>query len=230
MSGLSVNVNIEDAATKAGLNNLLTSLRNRTPLNREIGRGALELTRDYLTGIGQERHRTAEELGAEPTGFFAKASKRTSMRADDSGATISVNAPGIGRAAHDVDIVPTNGRKFLTIPITAAAYGRTVSQVESTLGIKLFRPVRKGAKASGYSTAKNTWGGVTFSESDKMNVLASAIPGGGLFFAFALVRAVHQQQDRTLLPSDEAYAKTAVASVLAFLEARRAALFGGPSA
>lgn len=175
--GLSIKIDVRDAAVRNHCQGLLARVKDRRRLHRAIGRGALELTRDYLTALGETRHRTAEALGAEPTNYFDKAAKNTSMTSDAESATVSVRAPGITRSARAITIRPTDGREWLTLPLTGAAYGHTVSQVERTLGVKLFRPVRKGAKSTGYHATTRGTGGHTFKEEDKMNVLASAVPG-----------------------------------------------------
>jgi len=194
---ISIEIGIQDAGVNARLEQLFAGLTDRTELHEAIGRDTLNLTRDYLTEIAQYRHKSAEAIGGTPTGFLSRAAEQTGMSASPEAATVTIRSPGIGRVDHDVTITPTEGRQWLTLPIAGIAYGRTVSQVQDMLGKRFFRP---GSKAN------------------PKNVLALGDGKGGLKLYFALVKSVFQKQDRSLLPSDQAYKDAALKGVRSWLD------------
>lgn len=197
MSGLNLKIDVKSNVGDR-LKKVEASLTDRTDLNEHIGKVAQSFTRDYLIGIAGERHGSAEKLGGTPTGFLAKAAENTSFHAGKNGVRVTIKSPGISRVAHDVTIVPTGGRQWLTIPIAGISYGKTVSQIEGQFG-RLFRPWRKSEK------------GV------RAHVLAAKIPDG-LKFLFALTKSVTQKQDRTLLPSDKAYMNSTIEGARNYLD------------
>ncbi len=193
MNVLRIKTEIRDEGVRA----LLRRIDDRTSLNKRIGLAAKAKTREHLAGIARTKHGTAQKLGAEPTGHFKDAAESINMSANADGAELRVShRGGLSRAVRDVDIKPTGGRSFLTIPVHGAAYGKRVRELERSLGRRLFRPYKKGA--------------------GKVRARALAATGGDgkLVFFYALAGSVHQDQDRSLLPSDEEFsiaAKTGVA-------------------
>ena len=189
---LSVNVTVTDTdALIPRLATFVAGLRpsGRVGLNRAIGAAALQLTRAHLIEIGNTRHDTAKRLGASPTGHWSQAAEKTKANADANGATITIKQPGIGRAAHDVTIVPKDGKKFLTLPNRAEAYGK--------------RARRAGIALKMVWGRKGPWALVPKD---------FAIPKGEAAFSkikeiayYILARKIDQKQDRTLLPSDAEY-------------------------
>lgn len=175
-----------------GVRSLLRRLEDRHSLNARIGLAAKARTRAHLAELALTKHGTATRLGAQPTGHFREAAESVNMAADAEGAELRIShRGGLTRAVRDVEIKPTGGRRFLTLPVHAAAYGRRVAEVERALGARLFRPYRKGA---GKIRAK---------------ALAARAPGGGLVFLYALRESTFQDQQRDLLPSDEEYSLAA---------------------
>jgi len=173
---LTISVDIKDGVTPL-VGRFVEGLTDRTGLHEAIGIRDRNLIRDHFIVIAQTRHDTANRLGAEPSGHWAQAAEKTTFRADSDATTVSINQPGIGRAVHDVTIVPGAGKQWLTIPLIAEAYNQRAYRVPG-----LFMPGAKGAKK---------------------HVLAKRGADGTLRFWYALVKSVTQKQDRTLLPSDE---------------------------
>ena len=94
----------------------------RAELHEAMGLPVGELTRRHLDGLAATRHDTANALGATPSGFFAQAAEKVNVSADAAGATVSIDQPGMGRAAHDVDIrASDSGKQALTIPLIGLA-------------------------------------------------------------------------------------------------------------
>lgn len=216
MNGLAIRVDIRDSATPA-MQRRIAALNNPAGMNEAIALRTGKLTHDYLLEIAgnPDYHRTRAKLGGgESTEFLQDAAKSVTFNSDSSAATITIRSPGISRVAHDVTIVPTGGRRFLTIPMSALSYGKTVLTVQQEINQRLFRTVRKGAKAVSKKPTK-------FGEGDKKKALFANI-GGKITPLFALVRSVHQKQDRTLLPSSQAYFDAAKIGIKDFLESEDA--------
>jgi hypothetical protein len=131
---LLIAIDVEDVAT-ARIAALIAGLEDRTQLHEAIVGEARNLTRAHLQEIADTRHTTAEELGADPTGFWAEAVERLTSSADANAATVSVFSPGISRVAHDVTILPTDGHEFLTIPVHPLAYGHRASELKRDMDL-----------------------------------------------------------------------------------------------
>ena len=135
------------------------------------------LVRSHIRQISKTHHKTANRLGAAPTGHLedAAASVRDEVRGDT--ARIVIASPGFARALGPLDIRPKNARA-LTLPVHALAYGHRVGELKGN-GWTFFRP--KGAKA-----------------------LFGKGPDGQIRPMYALKAHVRLPQDRSLLPTDAA--------------------------
>ncbi len=172
-------------------------LGDRTGVHELIGERASEVTRNHLNAIAQTRHRTAERLGAAPSGYWAQAAEKTSFRADEKGATVSINQPGISRVEHDVTIVPGAGKKYLTIPAMAEAYNQRAYRMDLIAIVRNIQGVRR-AIALGKVSGKGK---------DRVETVW-----------YWLVKSVTQKQDRSLLPSDEEYRLAALAGARDYVD------------
>ena len=153
---------------------------NRSRLNAVAAKNLEVHVRAHVGRIASTRHGTASALGARPTGHIVKGMRGIVGTSDANGGSVVIPIPGIMRAWGDIDLsTPTrSGRRFLTIPKHAAAYGQTVKSMRLR-GWKIFRPGSKNVLL-GYRR-----------RGDKPVVL------------FALASRVHQRRDPTLLPSRE---------------------------
>ncbi len=155
-------------------------------INKEVAYNAQEQTADHIAKASVSRHKTAQRLGAKPTGHFELAPGR--VRAippawDETGATITIaGTPGILRAFAPVKVTAKKANN-LTIPIHRIAYGKRVADMQAE-GYKIFRP--KGKK-----------------------VLLGTKDGETYPF-YALKKSVTLPQDEGLLPTSEAYADKAI--------------------
>ena len=111
----------------------------RAELHGEIAEEISETVRDHLRRYAISHHRTASRLGARPTHNLEDAKVEASYGPD--GATVIVAAKGIRRALGPIEIRPRN-KHFLTIPVAALAYGRSVADLRNK-GIDVFRPKGK---------------------------------------------------------------------------------------
>ena len=154
-------------------------------LHRKIGRRLVILVRDHLLEYAQSHHKTADKLGAQPTGFWSTAVESVSMptasQTDEHSARLELAGPGMARAFRDVDIRPGAGKTYLTIPLNATAYGNRYALSDDEHAIK---------SANANKPHRKPPPGATFVKTDAR--------GGKWLF----VQSVHQTQDRTILPSD----------------------------
>ena len=98
------------------------------------------LVRAHLSKLGQWKHQSAEDLGAQPTGFLQKAARGTAPQASEDGGEVIIPAP-LGRAFHDVEIRPRVAGA-LTIPASSEAYGKSAG-MPTSLGWKIWRPKKR---------------------------------------------------------------------------------------
>lgn len=156
---------------------------NREELHQDIATRGENLVRDYLTGLAQTRHATADKLGATPTGHLERAAESVTSTSDSAGVSITVTSPGITRAFGSITILPGAGKKYLTIPATAEAYGKRAGAFNDLRFVAYKNGVRALVQAS------------------QSNVATREKIGGKVFYW--LKTSVEQKQDRTLLPSDQ---------------------------
>lgn len=159
-------------------------------LHQRVGHRLVNLVRDYFLLLQGTRHATSERLGAQPTNYWGKAAESVAqpenMSADQDAAHVLIAAPGISRALGDIDIYPGEGKQYLTIPIAAESYGNRILMGEDTPRFE-----------HGF-----------FFTSKKGNLIYAQKQGKGkdavIHPLYLLLPSVHQSQDRTLLPSDDA--------------------------
>ena len=167
----------------AGRRNLFSAAANAVSI----------LVRSHLLKLGSWKHKWANELSAQPTGFLQKAARGTVHHANDTGGEVVIPAP-LGRAFHDVEIRPKEA-PYLTIPASAEAYGKRAG-VLAALGWKIWRP-------------------------KKRDFLMGSKEGVDPKILYWLKESVHQKQDRELLPSDDDMQRMAAGAMMA--EIRRIA-------
>jgi hypothetical protein len=181
---------------------LIAGLGDRAGMHEAVGRECLGLTRNHLIHIAATRHATAERLGATPSGHWAQAAEKTTETHTAAAATITIRQQGIGRAAHDVTIVPLGGKKWLTIPIHSSSYNQRAYRMQ---GLFFAQPKGKATALLGRREGTGKGASVTW--------------------LYMLVRSVFQKQDRTLIPTDDEYgvaAKLGVRNYVDYLLTRSA--------
>jgi len=188
-----MNITVTDLATPR-LQAVISKLGNPAKLNAVIATEAEKGTVSYISQIAPGKHKTAQGLGALPTGELERAAFRVTSTSSATEAVVQVPGYLFARTFKDVTIRPKTA-SFLTIPTAAASYGKRVGTMRHE-GWKIFRPgqaqILLGYLSKGQKPVK----------------------------LFALAKSAFQPQDRALLPSDEAYrnmarrAATLYASVL----------------
>ena len=197
MSALTIQVTLAGVGeVDMALHELRNALASRGPMHARMAVRGQQLTQDYLRKLN--RHRSAQHLGATPSGHHAKAAARVEAHSDEQQASITIpRNTGLGRAFGDVVIRPGSGRTFVTIPAHQETYGRSVRDFpENTFRLAVIESWR-------------TFLALVFRETAGGHVKGEV--------GFWLKREVKQKQDRTLLPSDEGYAKVARAAAGEYL-------------
>lgn len=205
MGFLTVTVDAHDLTGPKAPLSLIQS--NMESILRGAGHYAYRLIRRWVADIGQTRHGTATRLGATPTNHY-KGSDVAPPVVFDNEVSIAINTPGISRAFGDLHIRPVEARA-LAIPMHRDAYGLQPRELTDR-GEQLFRILRRGEHRG----------------SEPTNILYRRDPNGGLEAMYALVGAVNQPQDRTLLPPDDQlsaqFAKGAKKAIKAVLQMQSA--------
>lgn len=156
---------------------------SRAEVNSVAGRAVMNHVQRHIRSYMRTKHTSAHMLGARPTGHYEKGAAAITMTADQSGAEVRVPIPGLRRAWEDVEIRPGPGKRALTLPRAAIAYGRTVAEVRA-LGWTVFRP-----KGTNWLMGSH--------EGDKSATLLYTLVGG-----------VVQRRDPSLLPAQGEIAAT----------------------
>jgi hypothetical protein len=135
------------------------------------------------------RHATALRLGGVPTVELARAAHKVASYADATSARVQFGSPLLARAFRDITIKPGAGKKYLTIPVSGAAYGLRMATFQRRYGKLRFLGKPGGAAMVA----------ALFEKGRKIGTAH-----------YLLVKEVHQAQDRSLLPPDEEYFATAI--------------------
>lgn len=147
--------------------------------------------RGHLGSLAQSRHKTAQALGARPTGHLSRGARGVTFEADATHGAVIIPIAGISRAFRDVEIRPRNA-SALTLPVHASAYGHRVAELRQ-MGWTLFRPKGKDVLMGVRKDSKK--------DSEPVAL-------------YALKRRVTLRQDRTLLPSDDEMSSSVAKAML----------------
>jgi hypothetical protein len=110
-------------------------IQNRAELHQQLG----EVLAEKLKENFQRKNAEPNRFNAGKTGFWGQVADATVVsRADESGATVSISkreaAPHIFGG-----VIKPKEKRFLTIPLVAAARGETVASYQAKTGSELFR-------------------------------------------------------------------------------------------
>ena len=194
MSATTLNIDVTDGISPM-INRVKAGLVDRSRLHGKIANDVHALLLRFFTRIALTKHATATALGAKPTGHFEKPENYITEQSDANAATLTIAKAGIGRATHDVTIKPGAGKKFLTIPLTAEAYGQRAYRMNNTFFLR--------SKAGKLFIARQN----------------SGARGGSLVLLYLLVRSVFQKKDETLLPPMERIRKVAQLAAESYVDA-----------
>lgn len=178
------------------LRQLSDALEDGTELHRYVAGEAERMTRDHILEASLTRHKTAERLGAQPTGYLERAAEGVSSRAETDAAVIVLGGDNqiFKRAFGPVEVRPRT-RKFLTIPAKAAAYGKRAREFD--LELIVFKA----------------------EDSDAARLALGKRNGDEVDVYYWLVRKATLPEDRGLLPTDDQFAAAAEMGAVAYLDA-----------
>lgn len=164
----------------------------RVEVMRSAGAELQELTRDHIGALKRKGGSLASRVGAPASGFYKQAAQEVSgpeaLSASSDEAVLTITARGFVRAFRDVPVTPQTARA-LAIPIHPDAFGHRAAELWDRLG--LFIP--KGGRS------------------------ICGMIGRVVTPFYVLAKRVVQKQDRSLLPSDEAFRRAAVQGVEGYM-------------
>lgn len=170
---------------------LTEALNDKAGMHGRIARDALLFVKDFGAAKSTTEHRTAETLGAKPTGHLAKAYAGIEAQSDAASARLLVPSASRLRAAFGAYTLTPKNSEYLTLPVNADAYGRRAREFDNLIALRV------GPR--------------------KSLILAREIEGGGLETMYFLTKSVNIREDASLIPFDEIY-EGAGESVEAYLE------------
>ena len=192
-------MNVEVTITKSEKLDLLIralSPEARTDLNAVAADAVAEFVGAHVRAYSGSKHGTATAFGAPPTRHYEDGVNAISSSADADAGTVRIPIPGISRAWGDVEIRPSAGKKYLTVPARSGApevYGKTVAILRG-LGWS-FASGRRGTPQE-----KLLFGRFEGEKESKV--------------MFILKESVVQRQDPSLLPTKEEISDCAGRAVL----------------
>lgn len=140
----------------------------------------------------QTEHNTANRLGAKPTGHLEDAYSRVKSSSNEAAASLWVPGGSRLRAAFgSYTVRPTGGRKYLTIPVAEAAYGKRASDIPDLVFMRV---------------------------GPKKTPRLARPDGDRITTYFLLAKEATIPEDPGLIPFDDLYAEAADAAELYLLE------------
>lgn len=158
-------------------------------LARVVGPKLRVVTRDHL------KRNPRNKKGWPSTGFWEDAARSVTWESDAVSVTIRINKLGVSQRYYG-GVIQAVTAKFLTIPISAQAYGKTVADFPGSFLIR----TPKGAyivQYAGGNTAKGKF--------KKQNAT--------LEFLFKLKRSVKQEENRSVIPDAITYTAVALDAI-----------------
>lgn len=175
-----VSINITATGEMAGLARLNRALKRRKELHSRIAVDVLE-TVQVAVSLNED-HKTANRLGATPTGHMETVASQIESASTDDKSVIKVpRASRLAAAFGSYTVRPKKPNGFLTIPVAAEAYGRTARSFSDLMCLTV------GPKKTLILARKPV--GV------KGDTLLSTL--------YILVKKAEIQEDRSLLPFDD---------------------------
>lgn len=128
---MSLTISIDVSGTAAEeLQDIRTRLADGGNIHAAMAGAAETFIKDFGKDAASRRHDSANRLGARPTGHLAKAYADIESKSDASEATLLLPRASRLRAAFGgYTARPTGGRKYLTIPVAAEAYGKRAGEI-----------------------------------------------------------------------------------------------------
>jgi hypothetical protein len=163
-----------------------------------VGRAVTTVVRRHFFGLDRSRPNV---MGGTRTHFYADAARGTSWTVETDGVLISVAQVGIRQRIVGGTIRPKNGKKFLTIPARAEAYGKRASEFNDLVLVRRgdHRFGEPFALARAFRTTLKITGAATALALGERQVSRGEQEGGEIMFW--LKKSVTQQGDPSVAPS-----------------------------
>ena len=192
---------VKDGVTPA-LRALSRQYQDRGGLHRVMATAGANLVRDHFAALAGSNH---NPYGVKST-FWARMRRGTRAEANATKGEVAMPAEA-GHRYFGGTIRPTAGRKYLTIPARAEAYGRSAREFDFLEVLYNSRgPVALVDKAR--VEVVRTKSGRSKRDKESGAPLTQDAPGGLVFFW--LVRSATQRADPSVLPTDAALKEAAV--------------------
>lgn len=112
------------------LTELREALGDSTGLNARVAGDAEKFLKREGPRIAADKHRTADKLGANPTGHLTEAYEGIEGISDANSATLLIPSASRLRAAFGTYVLTPKNAKFLTIPAHKDAYGKRAGEFD----------------------------------------------------------------------------------------------------
>jgi hypothetical protein len=181
----SITLDIRDDITPAN-RRLIGGLRSVNPV---IGTAVKKLFQDRFLALGSNKR------GFPTTNFWPRAAKATNYQVLPDGVLITVSQQGVRQRLFGGEIHAVN-KKYLAIPATAEAYGKSPREFSN---LQFFRTKRGGGLKARREVAQlvgQIGGG---KNKGKTKNIGSVL---GEVVLFWLVKSVHQEPDPDVIPSE----------------------------
>lgn len=134
---ITLQIDIRDAA-RPMLARIRTGLKNSGRLHAKLAADAEAYIRRTGAEKSKSQHRTANTLGAKPTGHLAKAFAAIEGISTNDQAILRVPRASRLRAAFgDYVLRPGSGKKYLTIPAHPEAYGKRAGEFDDLFFVRV---------------------------------------------------------------------------------------------
>lgn len=152
------------------------------------------------------------------THFYARAAQATNWQEGFGFVIVSVNQIGIRQRLEGGDINPGSGKKYLTIPAVADAYGKRAREFSNLQFAFAPNPDNPGTVRPALVEAQATNIKIGKIKKDGSRSITPTSTSTGRVAIFWLLGSVSQKPDPTVLPSDEQFSETFDQSVAALLK------------
>lgn len=171
-------------------------------LNTVAGRAGVNEVKEHYWQLERER---PNAMGGTRTNFWAQCARSTNYTQLPDGVKVSVSQVGAAQRFYGGRIVPGPGKKYLTIPARAEAYGRRAKEFTNLH----FEITEAGpALVQGYSST------IRRTKKGKSKLVSETDPG----VMFWLRREVNQKGDPSTLPTPVDLAAAVLSEVNDYVE------------
>lgn len=196
-------INIVYPPVPEGVSRMLSEVSNKRGLHRSMSYDLSVMIAAHVRKASRTRHKTANRLGARPTGHIEAAARSVMPETKGNEIAVTIDSPGFKRVDGPLTIRARNTPN-LTIPVHAVAYGRRVRTLRRLLGTPIFRPLAKGGKKG---------------MGPYQNYLAGQV-GGTFRILYALKPQVILPHDPGLLPTSPAIERRLLGAMRTYIRSK----------